>query len=293
MNKRTPAEWVFTVCNTVLMILLCVITLYPFYYCIVASVSDTAYLNLYRGILLTPQHFTMAGYERAFSYPTLFTGFRNTLIILALGLPINLVLTLCCGYALAAKNMYWKKLMIGLTMFTKFFGGGMIPAYLNVKDLGLYNTFWSLVLPGALSVYNAIIVKTAIENVPESLSESAYIDGANDILVLFRIILPLIMPTMAVMLLYYGVGHWNSWFAASIYLKDNARAPLQLVLRAILIQNSDLFNVGSQTGDTVENSYTQTIKYGCIVISTVPVLLIYPFVQKYFTKGVMIGAVKG
>ena len=159
-----------------------------------------------------------------------------------------------------------------------------------MKSLGLYNTIWALVLPTALSVYNAIIAKTAIEGIPESLKESAYIDGANDFQIIFKIILPLIKPTLAVLLLYYGVGHWNSWFQASIYIKDSDKLPVQNVLRSILLANKDLAGSG---GSDSYNAYAETVKYAAIIISTVPILCIYPFLQKYFTKGVMIGAVKG
>lgn len=149
---------------------------------------------------------------------------------------------------------------------------------------------WALILPGALSLYNAIITKTAIEGIPDSLSESAYLDGAGELTVLFRIIFPLLKPTIAVLILYYGVGLWNSWFSASIYIKDNTKLPLQNILRSIMIENSRL---SVQEGDVVANSFTETIKYAVVIISTLPILCVYPFLQKYFAKGVMIGAVKG
>ena len=186
----------------------------------------------------------------------------------------------------------FKPLLQGLIMFTMFFSGGMIPAYLNIRDLGLYNSLWALILPGALSVYNSIICKTAIESVPESLKESAYIDGANDVIILFRIIVPLIKATLAVLLLYYGVGHWNAWFNASIYLKDNEKLPIQNIMRAILIANSNVLNSAAAENDQV-NQFAEAIKDSTIILTTVPVLCIYPFIQKYFVKGVMIGAVKG
>lgn len=173
-----------------------------------------------------------------------------------------------------------------------FFSGGMIPSYLNIRSLGLYNSLFALILPGAVSVYNSIICKTEIEAIPDSLMESAYIDGANDLTILFRIVAPLIKPTMAVLLLYYGVGHWNSWFNASIYLQDNNKLPIQNIMRAILIANSNVLNSAAAENDQV-NQFAEAIKYATIILTTVPVLCIYPFVQKYFVKGVMIGAVKG
>jgi len=168
----------------------------------------------------------------------------------------------------------------------------MIPDYLNIRSLGLYNSLWALILPGAISVYNTIICRTAIEAIPDSLSESAKIDGANDITVLFKIIFPLIKPTIVVLLLYYGIGHWNSWFPASIYLQDNYKLPIQNVLRAILIANSNILNSAASENDKIDQ-FAETIKYAAIVITTIPVLCIYPFLQRYFVKGAMIGAVKG
>ena len=193
---------------------------------------------------------------------------------------------------MAAKKVMIKTAIQFLILFTMFFSGGMIPSYLNIRSLGLYNSLFALILPGAVSVYNSIICKTAIEGMPDSLMESAYIDGANDLVILFRIVAPLIKPTLAVLLLYYGVGHWNSWFNASIYLQDNSKLPIQNIMRAILIANSNVLNSAAAENDQV-NQFAESIKYSTIILTTVPVLCIYPFVQKYFVKGVMIGAVKG
>ena len=193
---------------------------------------------------------------------------------------------------MASKKMMFKPVIQFLILFTMFFSGGMIPSYLNIRSLGLYNSLFALILPGAVSVYNSIICKTAIEAMPDSLMGSAYIDGANDLTILFRIVAPLIKPTMAVLLLYYGVGHWNSWFNASIYLQDNNKLPIQNIMRAILIANSNVLNSAAAENDQV-NQFAEAIKYATIILTTVPVLCIYPFVQKYFVKGVMIGAVKG
>ena len=201
-------------------------------------------------------------------------------------------MTLFAGYFMASKKMMLKPLITFLIMFTMFFSSGMIPAYLNIRSLGLYNSLWSLILPGALNVYNAIICKTAIESIPDSLRESAYIDGANDMVVLFKIVIPLIKPTLAVLLLYYGVGHWNAWFNASIYIRDNEKLPIQNVMRSILIANSNILNAAAAESDKV-NQFAESIKYATIILTTVPVLCIYPFLQKYFVKGVMVGAVKG
>ncbi len=288
----TPGEKVFNVTNVLLLVLLCLVTAYPVYYVFCASVSENVKLLQNPGFMLFPQGWNTSAYRLAFTHPLLSSGYKNILTIMAIALPLNILLTLFCGYFLAARNVMFKKPIMLIIMFTMFFNGGMIPNYLNVQSLGLYNTLWALILPGAISIYNAIICKTAIEAVPDSLAESAHIDGANDLVVLFRIVLPLIMPTIAVLLLYYGVAHWNSWFSASIYIKDNENLPIQNVLRSVLIANSNILNAAASAEDRI-NEFAETIKYAAIVISTVPVLLIYPFVQKYFVKGVMIGAVKG
>ena len=290
--KTSLGDKIFVVINSAILICLCIITLYPIWYVFCASMTSNTYLVSHPGILLWPHEMTFGAYKLAFSHPLLLSGYTNTLIILAVSLPINILMTLFAGYFMASKDVMFKPLLQGLIMFTMFFSGGMIPAYLNIRDLGLYNSLWALILPGALSVYNSIICKTAIESVPESLKESAYIDGANDVIILFRIIVPLIKATLAVRLLYYGVGHWNAWFNASIYLKDNEKLPIQNIMRAILIANSNVLNSAAAENDQV-NQFAEAIKYSTIILTTVPVLCIYPFIQKYFVKGVMIGAVKG
>ena len=290
--KTSLGDKIFVVINSAILICLCIITLYPIWYVFCASMTSNTYLVSHPGILLWPHEMTFGAYKLAFSHPLLLAGYTNTLIILAVSLPINILMTLFAGYFMASKDVMFKPLLQGLIMFTMFFSGGMIPAYLNIRDLGLYNSLWALILPGALSVYNSIICKTAIESVPESLKESAYIDGANDVIILFRIIVPLIKATLAVLLLYYGVGHWNAWFNASIYLKDNEKLPIQNIMRAILIANSNVLNSAAAENDQV-NQFAEAIKYSTIILTTVPVLCIYPFIQKYFVKGVMIGAVKG
>ncbi len=290
--KTSLGDKIFVVINSAILLCLCFITLYPIWYVLCASLTSNTYLVSHPGIMLWPHEVTFGAYKMAFSHPLLLSGYKNTLLILAVSLPINILMTLFAGYFMASKDVMFKPLIQGLIMFTMFFSGGMIPAYLNIRSLGLYNSFWALVLPGALSVYNSIICKTAIESVPESLKESAYIDGANDVIILFRIIVPLIKATLAVLLLYYGVGHWNAWFNASIYLKDNEKLPIQNIMRAILIANSNVLNSAAAENDQV-NQFAEAIKYSTIILTTVPVLCIYPFIQKYFVKGVMIGAVKG
>ena len=294
MRDHGIGDRIFDVINVIIMLALVFVTAYPMYYVVCASFSSHTTLIANPGMLFWPHQFTMGAYQLAFKHPLLIGAFRNSVTILLCALPINFILTLFCGYFMACKDMKWKKFVMAFLLFTMFFNGGLIPSYLNQRDLGLYNNLAALIIPAGLSIYNAIICRTAIQAIPDSLMESAYIDGANDFIILFRIIAPLIMPTTAVLLLYYGVGHWNSWFSASIYIVDNKLLPIQNILRALLLVNENLLDGGDtgQGGDNFDN-YAETIKYAAVVITTLPILCIYPFLQKYFIKGVMIGAVKG
>lgn len=291
-SRESRGDRIFSGVNVVILLLLCVVTLYPIWYVLCASFTSNTYLISHPGMILWPHEFTLGAYKLALTHPLLISGYKNILIVLFVSLPLNILLTLFTGYFMAAKKVMFKPAIQFLILFTMFFSGGMIPSYLNIRSLGLYNSLFALILPGAVSVYNSIICKTAIEGMPDSLMESAYIDGANDLVILFRIVEPLIKPTLAVLLLYYGVGHWNSWFNASIYLQDNSKLPIQNIMRAILIANSNVLNSAAAENDQV-NQFAESIKYSTIILTTVPVLCIYPFVQKYFVKGVMIGAVKG
>ena len=283
---------VFDVVNTVIMLFLVFITLYPFYHIVCASFSNNTLLAAHKGFLLRPAGFDLGAYRLTFNHPLIWSGYRNILIILCIALPYQLLMTLLCGYFMSCQGMMFKKIIMALIMFTMFFGGGLIPTYLNIRSLGLYNSIWSLILPSGLSVYNSIVVRSSIDGIPRSLFEAAEIDGANDIYILFRIVPSLIMPTLAVILLWCGVGHWNAWFNAMIYIKDNDKLPIQAVLRAVLIANQKLSSETTMQDDQF-NSYAETIKYSIIVIGTLPILCVYPFLQKYFVKGVMLGAVKG
>ena len=290
--RPTPGDMIFDILNGVFLVLLCLITLYPMYYVLSASFSNNIALLTTPGFLPWPRGFNVGAFRLAFRHPLLLSGYKNILTVLAVALPINIIMSLFGGYFMASRGMLLKKPIIALIMFTMFFSGGMVPTYLNIRSLGLADSLWSIILPGAMSIYNTIICRTAIEAVPESLHESAYIDGANDFVIVFRIIFPLIMPTIAVLLLYYGVAHWNSWFPASLYIQNRTKLPIQNILRAVLIANSEILNAAAAENDRIDQ-FAETIKYAAIVITTVPVLCIYPFLQRYFVKGVMIGAVKG
>lgn len=290
-KKKSIGDIVMDVVIWFVLILLTLICFYPMWYVLMASFADSTELVSNPGLLLWPERFGLGAYVLVFKNELLMGGFKNSLIVLGAGLPLNIVMTMLCGYFLASKGMMFKRPIALMIMFTMFFNGGLIPGYLNIRSLGLYNTLWSLILPTALSVYNAIICKTAIEGVPESLIESTYLDGANDFQVIFKIVLPLIKPTLAVLLLYYGVAHWNSWFQASIYIRESRLLPVQNILRSVLIDNGALG--GKLPDGDSYNEYAEAIRYAAIVITSVPILCIYPFLQKHFTKGVMIGAVKG
>ena len=285
--KKTWEDYIMDTVIGVVLIIFALACLYPIWFVLMASFSDSTSVVMSRGLLLWPKNFSVKAYQLVFQNKLFSTGFLNSIKLLAMSLPINLTLTVMCGYFLACNGMMLKKPIAYMIMFTMYFSGGMIPQYLNVKELGLYNTHWAIVLTGALSVYNCFICRTAIQSIPDGLRESAYLDGANDLQILFKVIIPLIKPTLAVLAMYYGVGTWNGWFKASIYLKENAMVPIQNVLRSVLIMGEDAGVEGAYV-----NEYAETIKYAAIVVSTVPVLCVYPFLQKYFTKGVLVGAVK-
>ena len=288
--KKSRQDIILDICIYMILISIGLVTLYPMWYVIAASFTSTTELFSATGLFLWPKKFTAAAYTMVFKDPLVLSGFENILKIMLISLPINIVMTMLCGYFMASKGMKLKTPIIFFILFTMYFSGGMIPSYLNSRDLGLMNSHWSIILSGALSIYNSIICKTAIESIPDSLFESARIDGANDLIIMFKIVMPLIKPTLAVLLLYYGVGHWNSWFSAAIYLRENELLPLQNILRGILMANQ---SSATSTLSANYDSYAETIKYALIVVSSVPIMCVYPFLQKYFTKGVMIGAVKG
>lgn len=291
--RRSAGEKAFSVFNIVFMMFMVVITLYPFWYVVMCSFSDSARLVGARGVMLLPKGFSLASYQAVVQNRNILTGYRTTLIVVVCGTAINVFMTAICAFLLTRRKFALRGVMTYMTLFTMYFSGGMIPTYLVVfKWLHLGDTLWALLLPTAISTYNMIIMRTNFAAIPESLEESAKIDGANDILILFRIILPLSLPTVAVMVLFYGVAHWNSWFNALLYIRTRTKYPLQLVLREILIQNTTNAMSGS-AGTTDSYHIGESIKYATIVVATVPILLVYPFIQKYFVTGVMIGAVKG
>lgn len=286
--KKITGKKIFDICNYIFMVLVIIATGYPFLYVVIASFSDPTALSTYTGILIWPlQPITTKAYELVLSLPSIVSGYRNTLIVLALGLATNMVFTILGAYFLSIKGPMFKSIVSFMIIFTMYFWGGMIPSYLNVKDLGLLDSLWALILPGAVNTTNLIILKSGFESIPDSLVEAAQLDGASYFQILWKVMLPLSKATIAVIVLYYAVAHWNAWFDASIYLLDSKKYPLQLILRNMLDSASNIDGMDDMA------QYVELVKYALIVVSTVPILVVYPFLQKYFTKGVMIGAVKG
>lgn len=284
----------FDVFNVAFMLLLIPIMLYPIWHVVMASFSDSALLTGHTGLILKPRGFSTASYKLMAKNPMIFRGYLNTIFVVVAGVCLNIAFTSLAAYCLSRKGLYWQKPLMMMMVFTMYFSGGLIPVYLtNTQMYHLTNSYWSLILPGLISTYNLIIMRTSFMALPDSLEESAKLDGAGAIRILISIVIPLSMPVIAVMTLYYAVGHWNAWFDASIYIKTREKFPLQLILREILIINDTNSMTQGSADASDQMAIGATVKYAVIVVSTVPILCVYPFLQKYFQKGVMIGAVKG
>ncbi len=291
MSKSLSETW-FDGAIYIVLTLLMVVTLYPLLHVAFASVSNANELIAHRGVMWKPLGLSFEAYKTVFANGEMLRGYRNTLFIVVVGVSLNLAVTALGAYVLSRKNVMWNKAFLAVIVFTMFFGGGLIPLYLVVKGVGLYNSLWSTIIPFVVNTFNLIVMRTAFQSVPDSLEESAKIDGANHFVILFRIIIPLSLPVMAVMGMFYAVEKWNGWFYASIFLQDRDLYPLQIMLREILILNStDFITSSAAVGEQVQIG--ETVKYATIMVATLPILAVYPFVQKYFVKGVMIGALKG
>lgn len=290
--RQSREDRAFTAVIAVVVGLIMLLTIYPLYIVVISSFS--APMEVISGhVWLLPQGFSGEGYRRVFQNSDIFTSYKNTIIYTVLGTAVSLFFTLSAAYPLSRKKLYGRTGLMLLFTFTMFFKGGMIPTYLTVKGLGLYNNIWVMVLMGSLSIYNMIVARTFLQNtIPNEIYEATEMDGANDIQVFFQIVLPLSMPILAVLSLFYAVGIWNNYFTGLIYLKSRSLYPLQLVLREILV------NDASDMTDTLEANMNkllvqESVKYCVIVVSSVPMLVLYPFLQRFFAKGVMIGAIKG
>ena len=291
--QDTAGDRMFYRVNAILLMLLTLSVLFPIIYVLANSFSSPAAVSSGK-VYLWPLDPSVEGYRRVLENPNILSGFLNSVFYTVVGTAINLAMTMIAAYPMARKDLPLRSFFSVLFAFTMLFGGGMIPNYILIMKLGMLNTRWALLLPGALSVYNMIIARTAMQSLPDELLEAAYIDGCSDARYFVRIVLPLSGATIAVLALYYAVGHWNSYFSAFMYLSDRSKYPLQIVLREILIMGqiaeSDITDLDS--AERIQG-LSQLLKYALIVISSAPMMLIYPFVQKYFVKGVMIGSLKG
>lgn len=283
-------EWVILF----LLSLVLIIVIYPLLYVLSASVSDP--LAILKGeVWLWPKGFNLDAYVKVFRNDDILRGYINTFVYTIVGTGINLVMTTIAAYPLSRKDFYGRNFFNAAIVFTMFFSGGMVPMYLLINNLHLLNTIWAVVLPGAISVWNMVIMRTYFQtSIPFEIQESALIDGCNNLQILMRIVLPLSAPIMAVMTLFYAVGHWNAFYNALIYLSDRDKFPLQIILREILIQNQ-MNEMASVLDDTLVQYMmdVEALKYAVVIVANLPVFILYPFLQKYFVKGVMIGALKG
>ncbi|TDQ36079.1 carbohydrate ABC transporter permease [Aureibacillus halotolerans] len=294
--KENFQDQIFLTFNRIVLCFVLLIVAYPLMYIVSASVSNPAAVNS-GAMWLLPVDFTLEGYERVFGDSRIWRGYRNTLFYTVVGTLINLAVTLPAAYAMARKDFVGRNFFMAMFVITMFFSGGLIPTYLLVKSLGLVNSPWALLLPNAAAVWNIIICRTFFQvTIPQELEEAAKMDGCSVTKMFFKIVLPLSAPIIAVMALFYGVGHWNSYFNALIYLTDREWFPLQLVLRQILV----LQEIGSELSGAVngeaaanKEQIAAIIKYAVIIIATLPIIVIYPFMQRFFVKGVMIGSIKG
>lgn len=297
-SKSIPMkDKIFDVVNLIFLTMGLIIVLYPLIFIISASISDPLIVSSGQ-MWLFPKNITFEGYQRVFRDSMIWVGYKNTIIYTLLGTLISVSLTLSAAYPLSRKDFYGRSIFVAFFTFTMFFSGGLIPTYMLIRNLKMINTLWVMIIPGAVGVWNLVIVRTYYNTtIPEELQEAALIDGCSNLKIFIKIILPLSKPIIAVMALFYGVGQWNSYFGALIYLNSKEMFPLQLVLRDILIVNQ-FSNEMMKTAEMVEEiarraEIASIIKYALIIVSTLPIILVYPFLQKYFVKGIMIGALKG
>ncbi|MGW7160696.1 carbohydrate ABC transporter permease [Paenibacillus taichungensis] len=294
MLVESRGDRIFNIVNHFLLIIITLIVIYPLVFVLSASFSDLQ--AVLRGeMFLWPKGINLHSYEKIFQNKDILRGYTNTLIYTSVGTLINLVMTILAAYPLSRKDFIGRNAIMALFVFTMFFSGGLIPTYLLIKNLGMLNTFWVMIIPNAVSIWNIIIMRTFFQqSIPNELHEAATIDGCSNIQTLTRIILPLSMPIIAVTILFYAVGHWNAFFNAMLYLSDKDKFPLQLILREILIQGQTNDMVKMSTESAIKQQReVEGIKYAVLVVANIPVLLLYPFLQRYFVKGVMIGAIKG
>lgn len=294
VKNKTISYRIFLVFDYILLGLISLVCLLPVVHVAFASFSDPAWVMNQSGLILWPHGFNLEGYKQVFSNRQLMSGYGNTIIYVIASTGIGMLVTVLGAYPLSKKEVLFSNVLMLFVSFTMLFNGGMVASYMVVRNLNMLDTRWAVILPTCVNAFNLILVRTAMTTVPKSLEESAMLDGAGPVRIMFQIYLPLIKATLATVILYYAVANWNSWFNASIYLTDRSKFPLQLILREILIAN-DTASTATQSGQVAGNAdlYKQLVKYCTIMAATVPVLCFYPFIMKYFEKGVMIGSIKG
>ncbi len=283
---------VFVFFNTMLMLFVIFICLYPMYYVLVSSISDPSTFARHTGPMFYPLGFSVEAYKKVFQNPLILSSYGNTIFYVVVGTFFNIFMSSLGAYVLSLQGLVLNKAFTKFAVFTMLFSGGLIPLFLVVKTLNLLDNRFALIIPSVISTYNMMIMRSYFMSIPPSLIESAKIDGANDISVLFKIVLPLSLPILATMVLYYGVSHWNSWFPALVYLRSRNLYPVQMILREILLlSNTSSMTMDVSLSDVVDVGHT--IQYATIIVVTLPIVCVYPFLQRYFIKGLMVGAVKG
>ena len=292
IEKRTWSSLLFDGLNALVLLALTLLFLYPMWYVLMGSFSDPFSLFVSNELLLLPKGFSLKGYEQVFQNPNILTGYKNTLFYVTVGTCANVLATSLGAYVLSRNGLLLKKCFTIMVVFTMYFSGGLIPTFLVVKNIGLFDSRLALILPTLVGTWNMIVMRTSFRALPASMEESARIAGANDLVILFRIVLPCAKATVAVIVLYYAVGYWNSWFNAMIYLQDKSKYPLQLFLREILLANTANGATSSGFEESDMLYLEDVVRYATVIVSTVPILCVYPFCQKYFMKGVMMGSVK-
>ena len=292
--RRSRSDVIFDTIVLIIMIIVMLMCVYPLYFVLIVSFSDPNYV-LTGQVILFPKGITLSGYEKILGEEDIWIGYKNTIIYTVLGTTINVILTTTAGYALSRKDLPGRRWILIFIVFTMFFNGGMIPTYMVVKDLHLIDTVWAMVLPTAVQVWNLMIARSFFETtIPSELLDAAMIDGCRTLRFFTQIVLPVSKAIIAVLVLFYAISHWNTFFNALIYLESEERFPLQIILRNILIQNQPNQSMMDDVATLVERQKAaELIKYGVIVVASVPVLVLYPFVQKYFVTGIMVGSIKG
>ena len=292
-QNESVASRMFDIINVLIMLLVIAVSLYPLIYLFAKSLSSVEFVSANQ-VYLYPKGFNVNSYKEVLKNGLFWNAYKNTIIYTALGTTLNLVFTTSMAYALTRKNLIFRKTITMMIIITMFFSGGLVPNFLLIKWLGLYDTLWAMVLPGLISTYNMIIVRTYIMTIPEEIIESVRIDGGNDLHIFSHIIVPLSKPVLATVGLFYAIGHWNSYFNAMIYLKDKFKYPVQLILKEMIV-DQDMQSVASGAYELTNQQQptSEMLVAASIVVTLIPVLIVYPFVQRYFVKGIMIGSVKG